>query len=172
MIASLCGLLMRALLALQLFISSPTGAPAPPQAKLNVVTFGVNDTQKIKNHLPGADQGASEIAAIFRGQQGTEVLPLLNEQATVDAFEKRLAELKKRLEAGENVIVYLAGHGGIEDGDWYVQLYDGVVNGRMLKEQLSGGPGKAILFLDSCHSSGIFEGSGPDIRGSGNLMVF
>ncbi len=106
----------------------PNRVALPGQQKLAVVIGIDRYAQPSWKPLEHARKGAVAIVRLLR-ERGFEVRELLDEAATRDSILLALTDVARRLESGDQVLIYFAGHGHTEtlgERDWgYVVPQDG-----------------------------------------------
>lgn len=142
------------------------------QPKLYVLAVGVSEYNNPAYRLNFAAKDASDFAAVLQQQQGklyrqVEVKLLTDKHATRDAVLDGLEWLRRQVTAKDIGMLYLAGHGiNDADGNYYYLPADtdvdhlkrsGVVF-REIRDTLANLPGKALFFVDTCHSGNILGG--------------
>lgn len=137
-------------------------------AKSNMaLVVGVNNYRAPFSKLPAVAADVREIAKVLQSKDGaftrsgTEVLA--NNQATKAAVESALARAFK---ADDTVFVYIAGHGAVENGEYYFVPHDAYA-GDLRKSAVALADIKRLfdkcnservfLWLDCCHSGGILK---------------
>lgn len=103
-----------------------------------------------------------ELARILRNNYGFQVKTLLDQEATVTNTKEALIELSKTITTDDNLLIYFAGHGNLDDGgvgSWL--LYDsqnaleGMENSEV-KTRLDKIKARRILLIaDSCYSGSL-----------------
>lgn len=145
------------------------------QPKLYILAVGVAQYQHAditKLGLPAKD--AKDFAAALQAQKGklyreVEVKLLTDAQATADAVVDGLDWLQKQVTQHDVGMVFLAGHGLNDPTQGYTYLPVNADPERLrrtgvpmdeFRKTLAGLPGKAVFFLDTCHSGNVLGGSG------------
>jgi WD40 repeat protein len=139
----------------------------PP--KLYVLAIGVNTYQDETLTLKFAAKDARDFAAAMARQKGglyrdVVVKVLTDEQATKDALLDGLDWLEKETTSRDVAIVFLAGHGVNDANGLYYFLPVNADTGKLkrtavpfsdLKNTVASLAGKAVLFVDTCHSGNV-----------------
>lgn len=153
------------------------------QPKLYVLAVGVAQYQHAditKLGLPAKD--AKDFAAALQAQKGklyreVEVKLLTDAQATADAVVDGLDWLQKQVTQHDVGMVFLAGHGLNDATQGYTYLPVNADPDRLrrtgvpmdeFRKTLAVLPGKAVFFLDTCHSGNVLGGSGKVSRALAN----
>ena len=152
--------------------STPVVAPAVAsiddllKPKLYVLAVGLSKYATAEYNLDYAAKDARDFAAVLQQQKGTlyrdvEVKILTDEKATKDDVLDGLEWLKREVTSRDVSILFLAGH-GINDnaGNYYFlphnvnpkQLLRTGVAHNDIKLTLNSIAGKALFFIDTCHS--------------------
>lgn len=152
------------------------------------LVVGVSRYQALST-LAGVVNDVREISALLvsNDAKGYSLTRLLDEDATKAAIEKQVANLLNVVEAGDTVIVFFAGHGGLVGDQAYFMPADfagGSPNAQALslqwlRDQFDHLPcDKALFLLDFCHSGGAIARSGQaaikralDIEGQGKVII-
>jgi len=145
-------------------------APAIPKRHLYLLAIGIADYKDSKEQLKYPDDDARLVVDLFKGQRGrliSEVTPrlLVNDQATRDGILQELKWLRKKVTYEDLAIVFVAGHGYLEDDDYYLLPHDGtrddlLVTGVAMSRfssVLRNLPTVALMFLDTCHAGAFAE---------------
>lgn len=153
--------------------------PAPPNARAHAVIVGIENYRSKIAAVKYAERDAASATEYVKrvfGYQDENVAVLKNTEATKSDFEKYFERwLPNRVEKGDDVIIYFAGHGAAapDTGKAYLVPYDGdpeylqqtVYALSDLYLHLAKLPAKNItIILDSC-----FSGSGDRSIASANL---
>lgn len=149
-----------------------TGAKPPPKEelqfkpKLYVLAVGVSKYANPDFNLDLAAKDARDFAAAFRKQKGllyadVQVRLLTDGNATRDDIADGLEWLKREVTARDVGVMFLAGHGVNDNtGKYFFMphnadpdklLRTGVAQGD-IKDTLNSLAGKAVFFIDTCHS--------------------
>ena len=153
------------------------------QPKLYILAVGVAQYQHAditKLGLPAKD--ARDFVTALQAQKGklyreVEVKLLTDAQATRDAVIDGLDWLQKQVTQHDVGMVFLAGHGLNDATQGYTYLPvnadpDGLrrtgVPMDEFRKTLAALPGKAVFFLDTCHSGNVLGGSGKVSRALAN----
>ncbi|MBI1890555.1 MAG: caspase family protein [Burkholderiales bacterium] len=163
-----------------------TGAPAATTAsrpsaskeefqfkpKLYVLAIGVSEHKQKHLNLEFAAKDAADFVATMKKQQGTlyrgvEVKMLTDKLATKDEVLDGLDWLRKQVTSKDVGMLFIAGHGTHDsDGTYYFVTHDTVedklrrtaVPQNEIKTVLANLAGKAIFFIDTCHSGSVITG--------------
>ena len=148
------------------------GAKPPPKKelqfrpKLYVLAVGVSKYANPDFNLGLAAKDARDFAAAFRRQKGVlyedvQVRLLTDDNATRDDIADGLEWLKREVTARDVGVMFLAGHGVNDNtGKYFFMphnadsnklLRTGVAQGD-IKDTLNSLAGKAVFFIDTCHS--------------------
>jgi hypothetical protein len=143
--------------------------PVQNRPSLHVLAVGINAYQNKDLQLSFAAKDAREVAAAFTrscagaGNVFGQVNPqtLLDDQATRAGVLKALQDVRKQAKTGDLVVMYFAGHGVADGGDFYLlpveadtaKLPATAVSGKELRKQLADMPCQVLLILDACHSA-------------------
>lgn len=134
--------------------------------KLYVLAVGVSKYQNKDYNLDLAAKDARDFAAVFQKQKGklygeVAVRLLTDDKATKDGVLDGLEWLKREVTSRDVGVMFLAGHGMNDNtGNYYFlphnvdinQLVRTGVGENDIKITLNALAGKAIFFVDSCHS--------------------
>ncbi|MDX8377561.1 MAG: caspase family protein [Mariprofundales bacterium] len=137
--------------------------------KLYVLAVGVSeyDNKSLKLGLPAKD--ARDFANVMRTQKGSmyrdmEIKTLTNNNATADAILDGLDWLTRQTTSKDVAMLFLAGHGVNDNSGDYYFLPSDVNLSRLrrtgvpfyeIKKTLESLAGKAVFFVDSCHSGNV-----------------
>lgn len=146
--------------------------PNPPDVarpKLYVLAIGVSDYDNPNYRLNLAAKDAKDVSDVFAQQKGklyrdVEVRLLTDKTASRDGIMDGLEWLQRQVTARDVGVLFLAGHGiNAPDGAYYFAPVNfnidsikrtGVVFNE-IKMTLSSLAGKAVFFVDTCHSGNI-----------------
>lgn len=143
---------------------------------LHILAIGISDYEKDQFDLQFADQDASDLAGVFRGQEGklydqVKIQTLTNEQATKENIETAVRKLRGRVTDRDLSIIFFSGHGATDDGEYYflprcTEKCDGpldkvAINNRWMMEQVARFDGPLLYFFDGCHTSPLDEEGKP-----------
>jgi WD40 repeat protein len=147
-------------------------AAAATSPKLYVLAVGIGayDDPKLRLGLPAKD--ARDFVAILKEQTGklyreVEVKLLTDEAATKDDILDGLDWIRKETTARDVAIIFFSGHGlNDPDGIFYYLPVDAnldkikrsCVPFTDIKNTVQNLPGKALFFIDSCHSGNVMGG--------------
>ncbi|HEY1796793.1 MAG TPA: caspase family protein [Stellaceae bacterium] len=147
-----------------------TGAAAALPT-LRILAVGINKYRDSRLDLDYGVADADSILGQFSESQGTfgrvASTRLVDAGATRAAIVGALTQLQSA-PAGDVLVVYLAGHGEIQDGDWYFLPHDFVfsregikrtgISATALRDMLSRvGPQRVLVLIDSCKSGGSID---------------
>jgi len=156
-----------------------SGKPAEPRnealasrPKLYLLAVGVSEYQNPDFRLSLAAKDAKDFAAAFAGQKeklysDIEARVLTDGAATRDAVVDGLEWLQKQVTGRDVGMLFLAGHGlNASDGIYYFAPYNFDLNAikrtgvafTEIKNTLSSLAGKALFFVDTCHSGNVLGG--------------
>ena len=168
----------------------------PRKPKNKALVVGIGSYPGSIPNLPAVSNDVREIAKVLGSKQSQfsrDTIEVLRNR--VAKKKDVLASLKKVFRAGSQatVFVYLAGHGGVEDGHYYYVSYDAnpddlantAVSLGEIRSLFDKSPSQqAFLWLDFCHSGGIIprntEGQSVDgvlkrtlkvVQGQGKVIV-
>jgi WD40 repeat protein len=143
-----------------------TENPADTRPALYVLAVGVSKYRDTKIALEYASKDASDFANVWAAQQGrlyrkVVVKQLTDANATRDGVLDGLEWIRRETTSRDVGVVFLAGHGvNDNDGTYYYLPQDvdvdklkrtGVIFTE-IRNTLSTLPGKALFFIDTCHS--------------------
>jgi hypothetical protein len=134
--------------------------------KLYILAVGVSKYSNEKYNLLFADKDARDFVASMQGQKGllysdVIVKSLTNEQATKDDILDGLDWIRKETTSNDVAMVFFAGHGVNDQNNYYYfcpynvdpeRLFRTGVAFSDIKNTVSAIAGKAIFFIDTCHS--------------------
>ena len=139
--------------------------------KLHVVVIGISEYADPSLRLKLAAKDARDFAEMIKRQEGgfytsVEVKMLLNADATRGSIIDALDELRAIATESDTVMIFLAGHGTNEGGQFYFVSQDAdqqkvrktCVPFADIQSTATGLPSRVVVFLDSCHSGGIGGG--------------
>ncbi|HRH81574.1 MAG TPA: caspase family protein [Thiobacillaceae bacterium] len=170
--------------AVQLRVYRKAAAPgaAAPKPKLYVLAVGVAEYDKVRPRLKYAAKDARDFAEVMKHQSGglyreVEVKLVTDAQATKDEILDGLEWLQKQVTGRDVGMMFLAGH-GVNDptGNFYFLPVNadpdrlkrtGLVY-TDIKNTLSALAGKAVFFVDACHSGNVL---GEGRRGNTDLTA-
>jgi WD40 repeat protein len=135
---------------------------------LYVLAIGINDYQKTRK-LAAAVGDATELEKVLQehrspvfGKYESRILP--DEKATKKGIlEDGFDWLKKRQTSADVAVIFFAGHGDLDKGEFYLVPQDADPNDLAktglsraeIKKRLQGLPGRIVLVLDACHAGAI-----------------
>lgn len=147
---------------------------------LYVVSVGISNYRKPDIDLEYADDDARAVSRLFATQKGrlfknVEIKPCYNDTATRDNIVDALEWLEKKATQKDVAVVFIAAHGYMERGKYYLLPYDGdpdnlrrtAVRWDDFVDILGNLPSRILLFLDTCHSGGIDPDLFDRFRGTG-----
>lgn len=140
--------------------------------KLYVLAIGVSNYQKPEYRLRFAAKDARDFSAAMQRQKGrlyrdVEVRLLTDQSATRDDVADGLDWLQKQVTQKDVGMVFLAGHGVNDPNGLYYFLPQNADTDKLkrtgipfsdIKNTLSTLAGKALFFVDTCHSGNIIGG--------------
>lgn len=138
--------------------------------KLYALLIGISDYQQEDYKLRYAAKDAQDFAQTLKAQEGgvyreVVIKSLLNDQATAGNIRDGLDWLEQEVTSRDVGLLFLAGH-GITDlkQRFYYLPYDGdpkrlrrtAIPQSDIQSVISSLAGKALMFIDACHSAGSF----------------
>lgn len=151
-----------------------TGAAEKAESKngkLHVVVIGISEYADPSLRLKLAAKDAKDFAEMIKRQEGgfytnVEVKMLLNSDATRGSIIDALDELRSNAKESDTAMIFLAGHGTNEGGQFYFVPQDAdqqkvrktCVPFADIQSTATGLPSRVVVFLDSCHSGGMGGG--------------
>jgi WD40 repeat protein len=143
---------------------------AMPKLYVLAVGIGAYNDQKLQLRLPAKD--AQDLVNVLREQAGkmyreVDVKLLTDKDATKDEILDGLDWIRKETTARDVAIIFFSGHGlNDPDGIFYYLPVDAnldkikrsCVPFTDIKNTVQNLPGKAIFFIDSCHSGNVMGG--------------
>jgi len=154
------------------------------QGDLYLVAIGVSDYQDDRLDLNYAAADAHAVHDIFVAQQGKKYKKVNSVLLAAPTSSKIKETLDLFDKAGEDdtVILFLAGHGVNEDGEYYFLPYDAhkrqnrwqkssVVKWQTLQDKLEKTRGRRILLVDTCHSGNAFNSRLVKDAADANIVV-
>lgn len=149
-----------------------SASAAKKEGRLLVLSIGVSlydDETVLDLKLPAKD--AKDFVQVASTQEGgfynkVEARSLLNDQATRTNIIEALDWLQETAKTEDTVMIFLAGHGTAERGQFYFVPQDAdddkvrqsCVGFDDVQTTATGLPSRTIVFLDACHSGGIGGG--------------
>jgi WD40 repeat protein len=147
----------------------------PPTSRLFALCIGVNSYVEKKINLTGACNDARAIAGAMKKHCGKPLFAsakadvLLDDNATKKGVLKALADLRASAPLGvaikpsDLVVLFFAGHGVKEKGNFYLLPHDAdlknlpksCISGDELRKELSQFRCQVLLLLDACHSGSV-----------------
>jgi len=153
-----------------------TGKSANGKPKIIFLGIGVAEYQRTGRELRYSDQDVIKVKQLFLSQQNNGVFGevrtqvLTNRDVNRDTVLDKLEWLKQNSGQGDMVVLFLSGHGGLFEGDYYFYTYqhDGTadyerydVNWRILIRALNSIKARhAVLFVDTCHAGALGKSKG------------
>lgn len=146
-----------------------TGAkPQAGKGNLYVLAAGISRYDNPEYNLGLAAKDARDFVATLLQQKGAlynevVVQELLDKDASKDQVERGFEWLKQRMTARDTAIVFFAGH-GLNEGDTYYfitrdadvkRLAQTAVPFDRIRAGLVSLPGRALIFVDTCHSGNV-----------------
>ena len=163
--------------------ASPAREAALFKPRLYVLAVGVSKYANASFNLGLAAKDARDFAAVLQAQKGrlyadVQVRLLTDAQATKDEVLDGLDWLRREVTARDVGMVFLAGHGLNDNtGKYYFLPYNGDPDRLLrmglpqtdIRDALNSLAGKAVFFVDSCHSGNALgttmtRGVGSDIN--------
>jgi uncharacterized caspase-like protein len=164
-------------LALVLVVAlAGTGQARAEQTKPNLVVLAIGvskhqravpDDQRGLHNLKYAAKDARDLAEACKAQEGkrfsrVETMVLTDREATRQNIEEALDRLARKVGRGDHVIVFVSGHGGIDNLQHYFFVpydYDPArattgVRWTAFRDTLARLPGTRFLILDTCRAGG------------------
>jgi uncharacterized caspase-like protein len=141
----------------------------PNKPKLYVLSVGVSKYANPKYNLQFADKDARDFVSAMQAQKGLlyrdvvvyKGTALSNEQATKDEILDGLDWIRKETTSNDVAMVFFAGHGVNDQNNYYFFCPYNVDPDRLLRtgvafsdirNTVSAIAGKALFFVDTCHS--------------------
>lgn len=138
------------------------------KTELYVVSIGISDYKAPGIDLDYADDDARAVSRLFAAPKGrlfknVHIKPCYNDTADRGAIIDALDWLDKKATQKDVIIVFIAAHGYMEKGNYYLLPHDGdpdnlrktAVRWDDLVDTLGNLPSRILLLLDTCHSGGI-----------------
>jgi WD40 repeat protein len=152
---------------------APTDAAAKP--KLYVLAVGVADYKLDGYDLKFAAKDARDFGDAVSSQKegfySSVSLELLTDaQASKESILAGLARLRDKCTPSDVAMIFLSGHGYNDNiGRFYylpvggdiTQLRATSIAFRDFEDALAAIPGKVLMFVDACHSGGVYQGEKP-----------
>jgi hypothetical protein len=155
---------------------------------LHLLAIGVSDYRDSSMSLEFPAKDARDFVDALKAQRGklygdVQVVILTNAQASRQAVLENLALMKSRVKANDVGILFIAGHGvNARDGTYYFVPYDfdrskldtaaiesTGVSYTAIRSTLAEIPGRAMLFIDTCHAGNVMGKS--DLTGAINDLT-
>ena len=164
-------------------VSNDNGNALKP--KLYALIIGVADYVNPDYKLQLAAKDASDFKAALDNQKGglyaeVNVRLLKDREATSAAIREGLDWLSRQTTSRDVAILYFAGHGEIDarSNRFYIlpaeadaaRLFSTAISREDISAAMEQVPGKAVVFLDACHS-GAIAANGQKARGLGTFNV-
>lgn len=144
------------------------GRPQANKGNLYVLAAGISRYDNPDYNLGLAAKDARDFVATLLQQRGAlynevVVQELLDKDASKDGVERGFEWLKQRMTARDTAIVFFAGH-GLNEGDTYYfitrdadvkRLSQTAVPFDRIRAGLVSLPGRALIFVDTCHSGNV-----------------
>ncbi|MEO0603524.1 MAG: caspase family protein [Myxococcota bacterium] len=141
-------------------------APLTEKPDLHILAVGIDTYRNRQLDLDFARDDAEAVAGFFEPGLFGEVIPhvLLDDQATLDNIRSTFERVAAAAEPRDALLVYLAGHGVLEDEVFHFLPWDAEVGSsegittsgfsqEELGERLASIPAmKQLIVLDACHS--------------------
>jgi uncharacterized caspase-like protein len=151
--------------------------------RLFVLSIGVSEYQDSSiSKLQLAAKDAKDFVALASAQEGgfytkVESRALLNDQATRDSLYDALEWIREAMREDDTAMIFLAGHGINDGGQFFFVPHDAddekirrtCFPFSELQDTATGLVGRAIVFLDACHSGGV--GGGPVSNAISSLLA-
>ena len=164
-----------------------TSGGAAQKPKLYGVIVGVSAYRDPALNLRYAAKDAKDFAAALTAQKGglyrdVELKVLTDGEATTTEVKRALSWLERSVASRDDVgLVFLAGHGVTDEKNRYHfltadadrdDIAGTAIDGVALRERTRSLPGKALVFLDTCHAGAAMTGPRPpaDINGVVNEL--
>ncbi len=155
---------------------------------LHLLAIGVSDYHDDSMSLEFPAKDATDFVNALKAQKDklygeVQVVTLTNAQATRQAVLDNLALMKSRVKSNDVGILFIAGHGvNAKDGTYYFVPYDfdrkkldsaaiasTGVSYTAIRSTLAEIPGRAMLFIDTCHAGNVMGKS--DLTGAINDLT-
>jgi Caspase domain len=132
-------------------------ANVPGRPSCYVVSVGL-DNYKEQAHLEGCRNDARNAVTAFRVQKGTmyaavSARTLLDGEATRADVAREWGALTKRGRAGDTMVLFLSGHGGNDNGNWFFCTFDATFGQRDILEPadvMASQGKKVVIVVDAC----------------------
>jgi uncharacterized caspase-like protein len=139
-----------------LHAASPN-AKAPARPKCYVLSVGI-DNYKNQPHLDGCRNDARNAVSAYRTQKGTmfanvAARTMLDGEATHARITHEWSDFARRGRAGDTMVLFLSGHGGNGNGNWYFCAYDENVSPAEILEpadKMAAQGKKVVIVIDAC----------------------
>ncbi|GFO55403.1 hypothetical protein GMSM_24100 [Geomonas sp. Red276] len=152
------------------------GTDEAANGKRYALVIGINAYRQIPQ-LRTAAGDAKEVAKVLEEEYGFQTTVLLDEKATRAAIIKELNALKNRVNPGDSLLVYYAGHGFLdketETSYWLPVDADkgdpsNWLEAKTVTDQLKRAPARQVLVVaDSCYSGTISRAFEPSLAAEG-----
>jgi WD40 repeat protein len=143
------------------------GAAKKKEPALYVLAVGVNDYKAVPK-LGGAVNDANEFEGTLQKYSKPlfskyESKKVLDKDATREGILKGLDWLQEKQTASDIAVVYFAGHGDVNNGEFYLLPQDTdpkdmaktALSRAEFKKRMQVLPGRVVVVLDACHSGAI-----------------
>ena len=132
-------------------------AKAPARPNCYVVSVGLDNYQN-GSHLDGCRNDARNTVTAFRVQKGAmyagvSAVTLLDGDATRANLAREWNALTKRGGAGDTMVLFLSGHGGNDNGNWFFCAFDATFGQRDIlepAEAMASQGKKVVIVVDAC----------------------
>ncbi len=161
-------------------ISLTALAPGTPGRETWAVIVGISGYSDLVDVLSRCSMDAMDVREFLmeRGVPPDHMVVLVDQSATLGAFERALEQIFQRAGPEDRLVVFYSGHGsqeppgsgGPEEEDSMNEtlcFYDGDMDDDRLAGRLRDFPGLSLVFLDACHSGGFVN----DFRDGDNALV-
>lgn len=140
------------LLFATLLIGLMTLLPQEAVAKVYLVSVGISDYPGNDMDLNVCDTDASDIAELYKKNNGAEIRLLTNKQATLSAVKKAMNDLFAKANANDIVVLFYSGHGEKAG----LNLYNATLTFKAILAIFENLKCKnKMIFSDSCFSGSI-----------------
>ena len=152
-----------------------TRTPPTPGQTLYGITVGINNYRDTDLRLVYARPDAEQIAATLASAgkpplfQHVDIIPVLDEQATVAGIGDAFARVASRIQRDDVFVFYLAGHGVTFENRYYFLPYNvryhnpesarhGAVTQQHLEDWLRSIPArKKLVLIDTCQAGSVIN---------------
>lgn len=150
------------------------GADGAPHRRVAVlVALGAYDPNGYNGYPPGSRAGSAEADLANMSSvcldlgDFTDVVRLLDSDASVNSIRKTLADKASSLADGDEFLFFFSSHGGRDEkrkseNDTFLCAYDGLYFEQDLREDLMlfGNGVRIVAIISACHSAGMYEKGG------------